>query len=214
MKNSVVALTALAGSALLLVTAAYAWHEPDKPYMSISYPFDKPNVILYKVGLQGNVPAEYRTVADQAFSIWGDKLTARGGDWKIVKSGFGEDIHIRLIYDQTGASRFCKHFLAGRTPADNVGTRTAVFVGCKDEFLDVQDVKVGMLHRVGHALGLGPALGGAVSVMCDTYDARDGLCTRTSEPTDFDLYCVTKLYGEDGFGTPNPHYLPTFCTKP
>lgn len=214
MKNTVVVSAALAASVLLLATAAYASHEPDKPYMTVAYPFDKPNIILYKVGLQGSVPLEYKTAANEAFVMWGDKLTARGGEWRFVKSGFGEDIHIRLIYDQNGASRFCKNFLAGRTPEDNVGTRTAIFVGCKDKFLDVEDVRVGMLHRVGHALGLGPALGGAVSVMCDTYDARDGLCTRTGKPTDFDLYCVTRLYGADGFGTPNPHYIPTFCTQP
>lgn len=214
MKNTAVISAALAASVLLLATAAYASHEPDKPYMTVAYPFDKPNIILYKVGLQGSVPLEYKTAANEAFVMWGDKLTALGGEWQFVKSGYGEDIHIRLIYDQNGASRFCKNFLAGRTPEDNVGTRTAVFVGCKDKFLDVEDVRVGMLHRIGHAIGLGPALGGAVSVMCDTYDARDGLCTRTAEPTDFDLYCVARLYGSDGFGTPNPHYIPTFCTQP
>ena len=214
MRRLLVGLVALAVSAMLFVAVAQASHEPVKPYMTLAYPFDKPNPILYNVGVQGIVPAEYKTVANEAFTVWSEKLNAEGGEWKLVKSNFGEDIYIRLIYDQNGVSRFCKNFLAGKTPADNVGTRTAVFVGCKDQFLDVNDVKVGMAHRIGHAFGLGPALGGAVSVMCDSYDDRDGLCTRTNEPTEIDLYCMTKLYGADGFGVPNPHYVPTFCTLP
>jgi hypothetical protein len=207
-------LLAIAATGVVLFAMAEASHQPDEPYISLSYPFDKPDPILYRIGTQGVVPAEYKTAANEAVSIWGQALNAQGGDWDFVKTNFGEDIYLRLVYDQNGASRFCKNFLAGKTPEDNVGTRTAVFVGCKDKFLDVNDVKVGVIHRLGHAFGLGPAAAGATSVMCDAYDAIEGTCTRTDVPTQIDLYCMTRMYGTDGFGAPNPHFVPTFCKLP
>lgn len=207
---------ALLGTAILsmlFVTIAQASHEPPEPFIPIGFPFDTQNPVLYKVSLQGNVPAEYKKVANDSFKIWSNGLNAKGGTWKLVKSTYGEDILIRLVYDQAGTSRFCKNYLEGNTPPGNIGTRTTVFVGCQDKFFELADVREGMMHRIGHGLGLGDAGGGAVSIMCSTYTESQGLCTRADKPTELDVYCITKMYGTDGFGVPNPHVRDTFCKK-
>jgi hypothetical protein len=169
--------------------------------------------VLYKVSLQGSIPAIYKQAANDAFVVWRNELAADGGSWKLTKSSFGEDILIRLVHDKDGTSRFCKNYLAGNTPAENIGTRTTVFIGCKDTFFDPADVKEAMMHRIGHGLGLGDAAGGALSIMCSTYAEEDGLCIRANLPTDFDLYCVRLMYGNDGFGAPNPHVEDRYCKR-
>lgn len=196
---------------ILSVAIAQASHEPLKPFIPLGFPFETSNPLLFKISIQGKVPTEYRNAASEAFTVWEETLTENGGEWKFVRTSFGEDISIPVIYDEVGNSRFCKNFLAGKTPPHNVGTRIAVFVGCKDSFLDVNDVKVGVMHRIGHALGMGDAKGGANSIMCDTYSQSDGLCSRSAAPTELDLFCVVKMYGADGFGRPNPHSIPRFC---
>jgi hypothetical protein len=206
-------LIGLAASSLFVASLAQASHEPSEPFIPIGFPFDTQNPVLYKISLQGSVPAEYKKAANDAFAVWRNELNANGCSWKLTKSGFGEDILIRLVYDQAGTSRFCKNAMNGNTPAENVGTRTTVFVGCKGVFFEPSDVKEAMMHRIGHGLGLGDAGGGAVSIMCSTYAEEDGLCLRANAPTEFDIMCITKMYGADGFGVPNPHSGDRFCRE-
>ena len=212
-KFLVIGLLGLAASSLFIASIAQASHEPAEPFIPIGFPFDTQNPVLYKISLQGSVPAEYKEAANEAFTVWRNELNANGGSWKLAKSTFGEDILIRLVYDQAGTSRFCKNLMNGNTPAENVGTRTTVFVGCKEVLFEPDFVKEAMMHRIGHGLGLGDAGGGATSIMCSTYAEEDGLCFRAASPTEFDVLCVTKMYGMDGFGVPNPHSEDRFCRQ-
>ena len=85
--------------------------------------------------------------------------------------------------------------------------------------LPIGDIRNIILHEFGHSLGLGHYT--IVDRGCTTQECSDRsimypslhtFANQTKTVTSEDIQMVYEIHGEDGFGYPNPPYIPYFCT--
>jgi len=169
------------------------------------------------IKLQKGVDPKYKAVVVDALDAWIDGLNTKvdGAVFAYVlrdslKKGQTADVTITLKKNTgviLGSTSIKSSGGVINSVSITLATQNAVGLT-----LDEGDVFTIAAHEIGHAWGLGHSDDDGtqpLDLMAQTFDFTGSSNVRV-DPSDLDLSAVLAIYGEDGFGAPNPNPGGTF----